>query len=72
MLVHPDALAGLRARVLAPLETVSAGSRDKLTATLRAWLCTTAGVKTWPKPGLWTARRSTTAWANCAISTATG
>ncbi len=33
-----DALADLRARVLAPLETVSAPSREKLIATLRAWL----------------------------------
>jgi sugar diacid utilization regulator len=32
------ALADLRAQVLAPFETVSAASRDKLAATLRAWL----------------------------------
>ncbi len=32
------ALADLRARVLAPLEEVSPGSREKLSATLRAWL----------------------------------
>ena len=34
----PGALADLRARVLAPLEKVSATSREKLTETLRAWL----------------------------------
>jgi hypothetical protein len=34
----PDALADLRRRVLAPLEKVSPTSREKLTATLRAWL----------------------------------
>jgi sugar diacid utilization regulator len=33
-----EALADLRARVLAPLEQVSPTARDKLTATLRAWL----------------------------------
>ncbi len=32
------ALADLRARVLAPLEDLSPGSREKLSATLRAWL----------------------------------
>jgi hypothetical protein len=32
------ALSDLRARVLAPLETVSAASAEKLAATLRAWL----------------------------------
>ena len=34
----PEALADLRARVLAPLESVGPGAREKLTATLRAWL----------------------------------
>jgi DNA-binding PucR family transcriptional regulator len=33
-----EALADLRARVLAPLDELAAGARDKLTATLRAWL----------------------------------
>jgi hypothetical protein len=33
-----DALADLRARALAPLDGLSAGSRDKLADTLRAWL----------------------------------
>jgi hypothetical protein len=33
-----DALADLRARALAPLDGLSAGSRDKLVDTLRAWL----------------------------------
>ena len=34
----PAALADLRARALAPLEGVGAAAREKLTATLRAWL----------------------------------
>lgn len=34
----PEALADLRARVLAPLASVGAASRAKLTDTLRAWL----------------------------------
>lgn len=34
----PDARADLRSRVLAPLADLSPASRDKLTATLRAWL----------------------------------
>lgn len=34
----PEALADLRAQVLAPLEEVSASTREKLTETLRAWL----------------------------------
>jgi DNA-binding PucR family transcriptional regulator len=33
-----EALGDLRARVLAPFESVSAASREKLQATLRAWL----------------------------------
>ncbi|MCW2700203.1 MAG: putative transcriptional regulator, PucR family [Blastococcus sp.] len=33
-----DALADLRARALAPLEDLSAGAREKLVDTLRAWL----------------------------------
>jgi hypothetical protein len=33
-----EALADLRARVLAPLDELAAGARDKLTDTLRAWL----------------------------------
>jgi DNA-binding PucR family transcriptional regulator len=33
-----DALADLRARVLAPLESVRPAVRDKLVDTLRAWL----------------------------------
>lgn len=34
----PEALADLRARVLAPLDTHTATAREKLTETLRAWL----------------------------------
>ena len=34
----PEALADLRARVLAPLESVRASSRERLTETLRSWL----------------------------------
>jgi hypothetical protein len=34
----PEAMADLRARVLAPLQKVSPTSREKLTDTLRAWL----------------------------------
>jgi DNA-binding PucR family transcriptional regulator len=34
----PEALADLRARVLAPLDEVRSATRDKLTETLRAWL----------------------------------
>ena len=34
----PEALADLRARVLAPLDAVSATAREKLTETLRCWL----------------------------------
>jgi DNA-binding PucR family transcriptional regulator len=33
-----EALADLRARVLAPLDDLTAGARDKLEETLRAWL----------------------------------
>jgi DNA-binding PucR family transcriptional regulator len=33
-----DALADLRARMLAPLEDLTAGAREKLVETLRAWL----------------------------------
>ena len=34
----PEALADLRARVLAPLDDLKPAARDKLTATLRSWL----------------------------------
>jgi hypothetical protein len=35
---EPAALADLRARALAPLDTVTSASREKLAATLRAWV----------------------------------
>jgi DNA-binding PucR family transcriptional regulator len=40
LVLHADesALADLRARVLAPLDELKPGARDKLAETLRAWL----------------------------------